>query len=207
MTLKSSVVIFQALTPLQPQWPQWPQQPQWPQWPQQPHFIKKSTDPDGLIIPGSQMTNTSPFLWNGSSKIQFFTDIWYTFCPRLVRPACVTFLKTGWWNSNAQTSGTFRYLHYNLKVLFSWPLRSSKYIKVCSNTLYTIVAHFMGWILWLRSDDFWNISKKRQLQGSPTYVVFHYCGSHYRGFWLRYMSTFSWGPPLPKYFDHVNGVW
>jgi hypothetical protein len=23
------------------------------------------------------MTNTSPFLWNGSSKIQFFTDIQY----------------------------------------------------------------------------------------------------------------------------------
>ena len=36
MTLKSSVVIFQALNPLQPQWHQWPQQPQWPQWPQQP---------------------------------------------------------------------------------------------------------------------------------------------------------------------------
>ena len=75
MTLKSSVVIFQALKPLQPQWPQWPQQPQWPQWPRQPHFIKKSTDPDGLIIPDIQMTNTSPFLWNGSSKIQFFTKI------------------------------------------------------------------------------------------------------------------------------------
>ena len=77
MTLKSSVLLFQALKSLQPQWPQWPQQPQWPQWPQQPHFIKKSTDPDGLIIPGTQMTNTSPFLWNGSSKFQFFTDIWY----------------------------------------------------------------------------------------------------------------------------------
>jgi hypothetical protein len=41
----------------------------------QPHFIKKSTDPDDLIIPSTQMTNTSPFLWNGSSKIQFFADI------------------------------------------------------------------------------------------------------------------------------------
>ena len=78
MTLKSSVVVFQALKLLQPQWPQRPQQPQWPQWPQQPHFIKKITDPDDLIIPSTQMTNTSPFLWNGSSKIQFFTDIWYS---------------------------------------------------------------------------------------------------------------------------------
>ena len=99
MTLKSSGVIFQALKPLQPQWPQWPQQPQWPQWPQQPHFIKKSTDPDGLIIPSTQMTNTSPFLWNKSSKIQFFTEIWYFFCRRLL-----IFLKTGWGNANFQTS-------------------------------------------------------------------------------------------------------
>ena len=90
--------------PKWPQWPQQPQQPQWPQWPQQPHFIKKFTDPDGLIIPSTQMTNTSPFLWNGSSKIQFFTDICYPFCWRLLRPAYVTFLKTGWWNSNVQTS-------------------------------------------------------------------------------------------------------
>ena len=104
MTLKSSVVIFQALKPLQPQWPQWPQQPQWPQWPQQPHFIKKFTDPDGLIIPSTQMTNISPFLWHGSSKIPFFTDIWYFFCWRLLRPAYVIFLNTDWWNSNFQTT-------------------------------------------------------------------------------------------------------
>ena len=34
------------------------------------HVIKIFTDPDGLIIPSTQMTNTSPFLWNGSSNIQ-----------------------------------------------------------------------------------------------------------------------------------------
>ena len=51
-----------------------------------------------------EMTNTSPFLWNGSSKIHFFTDIWYPFCRRLLRSANVIFLKTGWWNSNVQTS-------------------------------------------------------------------------------------------------------
>ena len=73
----TSVVIFLALEPLQYQWPQQPQWPQWPQWPQQPQFIKKITDTDGWIIPGTQMNNTSPFLWNGSSKFQFFTDIWY----------------------------------------------------------------------------------------------------------------------------------
>ena len=42
MTLMSSMVIFRALEPLQPQWPLQPQQPQWHQWPQQPHFIKKT---------------------------------------------------------------------------------------------------------------------------------------------------------------------
>ena len=36
---------------------------------------KKITDLDDLIIPSTQMNNTNPFLWNGSSKIQFFTDI------------------------------------------------------------------------------------------------------------------------------------
>ena len=102
MTLKSPVVIFQALEPLQPQWPQQPQQPQWPQWPRQPHFIKKFTDPDGWIICGTKMTNNGPFLWNGSSKIQFFTIIWHPFCLRLLRPADATFWKTGWWNTNGQ---------------------------------------------------------------------------------------------------------
>ena len=71
--------------PQQPQWPQQPQQPQWPQWPQQPHFIKKFTRPHRWIIPNTQMTNTILFLCNGSSKIQFFTNIWYPFCPRLLR--------------------------------------------------------------------------------------------------------------------------
>ena len=36
--------------------------------------------PDSWIIPGTKMTNTGPFLWHESSKIQFFTDILYPFC-------------------------------------------------------------------------------------------------------------------------------
>ena len=50
--------------------------------------------------------------------------------------AYVTFLKIDWRNSNAQTSEVFRYLHFNLKVIFSWPLRSSNYVKSSPNTLY-----------------------------------------------------------------------
>ena len=42
MTLKSSLVNFQALEPLQSQWPQRPLQPHWPHQPLHPYFIKKS---------------------------------------------------------------------------------------------------------------------------------------------------------------------
>jgi hypothetical protein len=120
MGLKSSVVIFQALEPLQPQWPQqpqqprwpqWPQQPQqprWPQWPQQPHFTKELHEHDSWIIPGARMTSTDPFLWDESSKIQFFTGIWYLFCWTLLRPAYVTSLKTGCKYQNVITSGIYR---------------------------------------------------------------------------------------------------
>ena len=72
MTLESSAVIFQGLKPLQLHWPL---QPRWPLQPQKPYFTKKIPDPDGWIIPGTKMTNTGLFLWNGSSKIQIFTEI------------------------------------------------------------------------------------------------------------------------------------
>ena len=84
MTLKSPIMIFQALEPLQP------------------HFIKIFTDPDAWIISSTKMINTCPFSRNRSSKIQCFTNIWYSFCWRLLRPANATFLKTGWWITNGQ---------------------------------------------------------------------------------------------------------
>ena len=40
-----------------------PLQPHWSQQPLNPYFLKEL--PDGLIIPGTKMTNTDPFLWNG----------------------------------------------------------------------------------------------------------------------------------------------
>ena len=57
-------------------------------------FHQKKSDPDGSMIPGTKMTNSGPFLWNGSSKTQFFTDFLNLFCQRLLRTADVTFLKT-----------------------------------------------------------------------------------------------------------------
>ena len=71
MTLQSSVVIFQALEPLQPQWPLQPPQPQWPQRPQQPHFIKIFTQFDHWIIPSTQMTNTILFCGMDHQKSKF----------------------------------------------------------------------------------------------------------------------------------------
>ena len=46
MTLKSSLIILQALEPLQPQRPHRPLQPQWPQQALKPYFIKELPDPD-----------------------------------------------------------------------------------------------------------------------------------------------------------------
>ena len=81
ITLKSSVVIFQSLEHLQPQWPE------------QPLFIKNFTDPDSWIIPGTQMTNTGHFLWNGSSEFHFVIDIVYPFCRRMLRPMLPVWLR------------------------------------------------------------------------------------------------------------------
>ena len=71
---KLTAVIFQALKPLQPHWPHRPLQPRWPLQPQKPYFTKELPYSDGWIILGTKMTNSCQFLWNSSSKIQFFTD-------------------------------------------------------------------------------------------------------------------------------------
>ena len=57
-----------------------------------------------LMVRSSLAPKWHPFLWNESSKIQFLSDIWGLFCQKLLRPTYVTFLKTGWWNTNVQTS-------------------------------------------------------------------------------------------------------
>ena len=60
--------------PIWPQWPQKPQQPQWPQWHLQPHFIKKNTELDFSINPGTKTTNSGLIMGVGSSKTQCFLD-------------------------------------------------------------------------------------------------------------------------------------
>jgi hypothetical protein len=149
--------------PLQPHWPQQPWQPHWPHQPHQPYFLQEIPDLDGLIIPGTKMTNNSPFLWNRSSKIQFFTDIWYLFCWRLLRSGYVTFLKTGWWNSNDRTSEIHRCLYHYQKVVFRWPPRSSKYIKAIQKTLY-----YFGWYYFYQ---FTSVSQHRQTSNKVYHIL------------------------------------
>ena len=60
---------------MQPHWPWQPRKPQWPQRPTKPFFPQKIPDLDNFITHGTKMTNTGPFLWIGSLKIQNFTDI------------------------------------------------------------------------------------------------------------------------------------
>ena len=71
MTLKSSVVIFQALELLQPHWPHQPLQPHWLLQPQKPYFTKVLPDPNDWIIPGTKMTNTGPFCEMDHQKSNF----------------------------------------------------------------------------------------------------------------------------------------
>ena len=139
MILKSSVVPFQALEPLQPRWPQRPLQPQQPLQPQKPFFTKELRGPDGWIIAGTKMTNTVPFLLNESSKIQIFTDILYSYCQRLLRPADVIFLKNGCGTQKFPNSAFQNHLQtkFNLHIFN----RQSQFISAISiwDTLYLIL--------------------------------------------------------------------
>ena len=77
--------------PKRPQWPQQPQQPRWPQWPLQPHFIKKITELDFSINPGTKTTYSALIMWVGSSKTQYFLDFWHPFFVEAVEDRDVTF--------------------------------------------------------------------------------------------------------------------
>ena len=134
MIFQSSVVIFQALEPLQPQWHLQPQQPQWPQWPRQPHFVKKITYPDDWIIPSSQtkkqalfvewiIKNPSfyliPFLSEavGASPCYFFRNLLIKLkCPNLLKPL-TTIIKQNCWFF--YPSEPFSFVHFNRYTLYT----------------------------------------------------------------------------------------
>ena len=85
---------------------------------------------DGWIISGTKMTNTGPFLWNGSSKIQIFTEICYTLCRRLLRPADNIFLKNGCGSQKFPISAFQNHLQtkFNLHIF----IRQSQFISAIS---------------------------------------------------------------------------
>ena len=85
-TLKSSVVIFQALENSPASLTSAASATSLASTASKAQFPKKLLDPDGLIITGTKITNTGHFLWNWSPKIQFFTNIWQSFWRRLLRP-------------------------------------------------------------------------------------------------------------------------
>ena len=93
-------------------------------------------------------------------KSNFLLIYGTSFYRRLLRPGYVIFLKTFWWNSNAQTSGTYRYLHYNLKVVFSWPPKSSKSVNMSWNTLYIKFEKKSGY----NQDEIWLNGHERVFQ-------------------------------------------
>ena len=66
---------------------------------------------------GTKMTNTGPFLWNGSSKIKFFCDMYLiSFLSEAVELAYITFFKTGCKYQNVITSGICR-THFIHKIV------------------------------------------------------------------------------------------
>ena len=80
-------------------------------------------------------------MWNGSSKIHYFIDIWNSFCWRLWRPWMLLSTKSKGHKSNFRISGMYRFYLYDLKVQFWWPNKCSKHQVFCSNTLYSQWHH------------------------------------------------------------------
>ena len=75
-------------------------------------------------------------MWNGSSKIHYFIDIWNSFCWRPWRPWMLLSTKLKGHKSNFRISEMYRFCFYDLKVHFWWPNKSSKHQVLSVNTLY-----------------------------------------------------------------------
>ena len=82
------------------------------------------------------MTYPGLAMWNGSSKIQYFIDIWNSFCWRLWRPWMLLSTKSKGHKSNFRISGMYRFCFYDLNVHFWWPDKCSKHQILRLNTLY-----------------------------------------------------------------------
>ena len=132
-------------------------------------------------------------LWKTNFLTESWTPILNFSSQRLLRPTHVTFLKTGCWNSNFQTSGIYRYLQ----------TKSNLHISICQshfkrdtsmwNTLYLRVSTpylpSSGWLFnWENAHHKYNV---------PTYFTTNDLTSFFRfvDFSFSFTRTFrsiSW---------------
>ena len=105
-TLKSTVVIFQALKTSLASLTSAASATSLASTASKAQFPQKIPYPDGLIITGTIITNTGNFLWNRSSKIQFFTNIWHPFWWRPLRLCEVKKVSNSGSGINVHYSGT-----------------------------------------------------------------------------------------------------
>ena len=145
MTLKSSVVIFQTLEPLQPQWPLQPQQPPWPQWPLQPHFVKNRSflaPKWPILVPFCGMDHQKSnfllilalFLLAAveASRCYFFENWWIKLkCPLLLKPLGTIVQEN---SQSFYPSEPFRIIHFTMRhPVPTWYKCSIVFCKISQN--------------------------------------------------------------------------
>ena len=100
-----------------------PLQPHWLQQPLKPNFLKKLPNHDGLI---NKITNNCNCLWNASSKIQFFTNIWHPFWGGPLRLHLVKKFSNGGLGIKFHYSGFPNYLQ----------TKSNLHISICQSQIH-----------------------------------------------------------------------
>ena len=137
MTLKSSVVIFQALELLQPNWPHRPLQPHWPLQPQKLYFTKQTSWSWWLDHPWHQNDQYGPLFVEWIIKNPIFHWYLILFLSKAVEASqCYFFLKTGYGTQKFLISAFQNHLQtkFNLHIF----IHQSQFISAISiwDTLY-----------------------------------------------------------------------
>ena len=112
------------------------QQPQWPQWLLQPHFIKKITEFDVLINPGTNLTYFGLLMWDRSSKSHSFIHFGHFLFWRLWRTGMLLWTKSKSPKQKFRYSGFQNYLKTKSKLHISTCQSWLKYKSLLWDTLY-----------------------------------------------------------------------
>ena len=140
------------------------------------------------------------FGWNHEISYWILT----LFLSEAVEASLCYFFEIGWWNSNAQTSGTCRYLQYNLKLVFSWPPRSSKYIKASSNTLYYLAGLDRNQVysaccsVQTVHTVFWHLFIISKIKPSLTFIVLSHIKRYLQQFAYQNCTHFKLAQPMSR---------